>query len=353
MVELTFDLENNEEPPTVAQKLYRYYQFDCLNSVVYLLRKNLDMLDKIYPDMSTEELDKASKIVKVEILTSFCQLAESLAAMAIAFKRSYDSEIQETLGLYEKLVCYTLGEIGDFYENVGWRDHGYFAKILGYPPLDLQVQSTREAFLLSCENVKEKFTEISEYYKELRLLFNAYKHGYRILFETNNDTHDDIILFVTDEFKQKITIINIKTIDKIVGLCGNCYDIIHTIMLQHHRRSDHEKRGGGHEAIEYNLLLKGNQRGSEKNNLQLYYPNRGERLFQEKEEGDKIFNEVQGELGIEQKGKIIAIDIDSRKIIAQDFDMKKVIDDVHKSESSGRIHIRRVSTDGSTHLEIY
>lgn len=174
MVQVTFDLNDTDDPPFLAQKMYRYYQYDCLETASFILRKCLDspVMKTIFPDLTNEKVDKISRILRVEILARFCQSTENLAVLAISFNRSYANEKQEILGLYDKLVNYGLGEIGDFHENLLSRSPNYFAKIAGYPSPDLQTSTTRTAFLDSCANLKEKLMEISEYYRQLRLLYN-------------------------------------------------------------------------------------------------------------------------------------------------------------------------------------
>lgn len=354
-MQITFDLQDLGDPPFMAQKMYRYYQYDCLNAASLALRRCLEpnILGQIFSGLTNEEADKISKIIRVEIIVRFCQSAENLAALSISFTRSYPDEKQETLGLYKRFVRYRLGEIGDFYGNIADRNLTYFAKIAGYPSIDIQVDATKKAFLISCENIKEKFIEISKYYRELRLLYNAYKHGYRIFFETDNLTHKDVINYVTDDFKQKFTVMDTNITNRITGLSSSCMEIMQLFLKQHHRRVDHEAKGGGREIIDYELYVKKGQTDDSMRGLTLWYPTRGKRLSYEKKEGDQILDELLDSLSVKDRGKIVAIDIDAREIIAKDYDRSKVMDQIEKSNHTGRIHIRRISNDGRIHVDIY
>jgi hypothetical protein len=85
----------------------------------------------------------------------------------------------------------------------------------------------------------------------------------------------------------------------------------------------------------------------------LVYSTRGERLNYEKKEGDRIYNIFKEELETNDKGKIVAIDIDAKEIIAKNYDANKVLLEIRNGGSSGRIHIRRVSKDRIIDIETY
>ena len=120
------------------------------------------------------------QILRLQAITKFCQQAENLAAFAIAFLSSYDDEEHETVGIFNKISKYSIGEIVNFYANINRRNTDYIAKFCGYPPLNVQIHKAKSFFELSCKNMKGILEHIGEIYIELREFYNAYKHGYRI-----------------------------------------------------------------------------------------------------------------------------------------------------------------------------
>lgn len=92
--------------------------------------------------------------------------------------------------------------------------------------------------------------------------------------------------------------------------------------------------------------MKKNGTSHKKYEHEFYYSNRGDRLRKEESEGDATYHKLfNNEEELKNKGKIVATDIDNEKIVGIDYDIKKVVSSVHKSESSGRIRIRRIGKD--------
>jgi hypothetical protein len=324
-----------------------------LNFEIDAIQRMMEFLPELYPEAGIPEREKMIQILRLQTAIKFCQYAENLAAIALAFRSSYDDEKQEMIGIFSKISKYNLGEINDFYSNINGRDDQYFAKFYGYPPLLLQIPRVRYFLELSCGNVKETLIEIAEMYAQLRILYNAYKHGYRVLFGKNSYSGADIFPFITDQGKQMYTEIDEMRLKRILTLSYSCRQILESIFKQHHIRTEYEAKGGQDGAIKVDLFMRRNDERPSQEDLQLMYPNRGDRMKSEKVEGDSVYNLFKQQLEKHDEGKIVAIDIDAKRIISKDYDKNVVLLAVKCAESSGRIYIRRVSEDGSFGIEIY
>lgn len=256
------------------------------------------------------------------------------------------------VGIFDKLTRYGEREIVDFYTHVGKRQLTYIAKFYGYPTLDLQQEITKKYLELSCQNMRQYLTDIGKIYHELRPLYNAYKHGYRVLLAKDNAS-DNTFPFIDYNGKQKFTQVNKDAFNRILSLSHSCRDILEHIYVQHRTRNAYERAGGKEGKLQVNLFLKGTDSHPVDGDLQLSYPTRGNRTTKEKGEGDRMYNMFKDELEKYDRGKIVAIDIDTKEIIAKDYGKEKVLYQVRDTNHSGRIHIRRVSEDGSTGIEIY
>ena len=202
----TSDIEiNNLDIPFLAAFIYKLYPYDALNFEIDAIQRMIEFLPQLYPQAGSLEREKMIQILRLQTAIKFCQYAENPAAIAIAFQSSYDDEKQEMIGIFTKISKYNLGEIYDFYNNIRNRENQHFAKFYGYPPLLLQSTAVRYFLELSCRNMKEVLIEVAEIYSQLRLLYNAYKHGYRVLFGKNFHSAADIFPFVTDQGKQMYT----------------------------------------------------------------------------------------------------------------------------------------------------
>jgi hypothetical protein len=113
------------------------------------------------------------------------------------------------------------------------------------------------------------------------------------------------------------------------------------MIKQHHTRTDFESKGGGKQnGISTILFFRGDEKRPTKDDLNIFYPNRGERLKWERTEADNIHNIFKEKLEMEDKGKIVAIDMDSKKILTKDYDLNRVLSQVRNAGSSGRIYLK-------------
>jgi hypothetical protein len=196
-------------------------------------------------------------------------------------------------------------------------------------------------------------TEIGMNYLEFRQLYNAYRHGYRVFFGENSNTANDIFAFIDNDGKQMFTEIDSKKLERLFTLSEYCRKILEHMIKQHRIRTDYESKGGGKQKVNTIFIFRGDEERPTKDDLYILYPNRGERLKRERTEAENIYNIFKERLEIEDKGKIVAIDLDSKKILAKDYDLNRVLSHVRDAGSSGRVHLRRISENGKIGIEIY
>jgi hypothetical protein len=148
------DLHDENSIPILAKRLFDRYDSDALPFLISNYSTVIEFLRELHPHMSSAELDKARKILTLEVLAKFCHLAENFAAFAIAFKRRYQNEKDEILGIYNTIANYQVGQVIDFYKHIKNRDLQYIAHFMGYPPFPIQSAGTRKSIEKSCQNIK-------------------------------------------------------------------------------------------------------------------------------------------------------------------------------------------------------
>jgi hypothetical protein len=87
--------------------------------------------------------------------------------------------------------------------------------------------------------------------------------------------------------------------------------------------------------------------------LILSYPKRGERLKQEMEEIDKVYNEFKDELEKEHLYDFVAIDIDEHKIVLVNPSLEKLRMEVQAHPRAGRIAIRQIGRKARVPRDFY
>ncbi len=111
------------------------------------------------------------KTLFIEILMKFCKIAEDIGAMLT----SYDTE---SINFTYKYIHYGVGDVINFYDSLNL-NNDQILNYFNYPTyeedstLNLKLQD-------SARHIKVCLRFAKENYLELRELYNAYKHGFRI-----------------------------------------------------------------------------------------------------------------------------------------------------------------------------
>lgn len=346
------DLRVENNIPLLASRLFHSHDFDALPFLIRNCLKSNQLLRQMYPTMPQDELDKAEKVLTLEVVVKFCHLAENFAAFAIAFKKRYENEREEILGISKTIANYEVAQVVNFYEYVEKRELQYIAQFIGYPPLSLQSANTKPFIERSCQNIKSDITKIAKLYAELRPLYDAYKHGYRIAFAENEAGVYAFTLIDIDN-KEGYVLVGKKYFDFIQQCANSCHELFKLMFALHKERVGYEKRGSIQKApLRIYLYPKPNDPGPNEE-LEFMYPSRGAISEALRKEGDIVYAQYSEDLEKNHKGKIVAIDIDEKKPIAYDYDFDKVIQTIHNSNSTSRHFVRRASKEGRIPVVVY
>ena len=340
----------NNSVPLLAKMLYHDYGIGALQLADEAIGKALDFLPELFVNLPPEGRNAFRQVLELERIVKFCHIAENLGAIAVAFKRSFDDEKQEILGIFDAITSYRVNYVVDFYKFIQTRELQYVAKIVGYPILDLQRPGAKKILEISCRNIRDDLAKIGTLYEELRPLYDAYKHGYRLHFGSDNNSHYDVIVYVDIDKDQKVLALPDALKTRIHEKAALAFHIMNTIFESHKARVTFEATGTSQGPIKVTIYRRKTDPRPAAEDMHLIYQTRGERLRKETEEGDKLYEQFREELEKNHMGKIVALDVDSKKIIALDYDLEKVRKEIG---TTGRIRIRKVGQDSKSGLDLY
>src|SRR4029079_14928136 len=123
-------------------------------------------------------------------------VAENLGAICIAFKTTYADWKSEIKGLFKTITNYYPDDVRNFYNEIKSVGLDYVAKIYGHPIIAFQEPELQIILNHSAENVRNRLNLFGDFYVKFYQLYNAYKHGYRLLLG-KDDTRKDIILYIS------------------------------------------------------------------------------------------------------------------------------------------------------------
>ena len=196
-------------------------------------------------------------------------------------------------------------------------------------------------------------------------MYNAYKHGYRLLLGKDDADDSDIVIFIVKGGEEGYSSLKNELILDARKLITRCRTLLDCIFENHRTRLEYEGNdynifsssnrvetdSSGRRTIKHQLILEGDKRQSKP--LNILYPTRGEKTKQERKIADSIYQSLKNMIADSDEGKFIALDIDNKEIITISFDIGDVISTVQKRGPTGRAYIRRIGTDGSTGIPIY
>lgn len=348
------DSLNNNPYPKLAEAFYNIYNFDAIEFLVDVANKAITFSNELFAEATERERRKMQQILELEIIAKFCHYAESLAAISIAFSDTFDSEQDEWIGTYNTIAKYTVAQCLSFYRNIGTRDEKYVAKLMGYPPLDLQDSKTKAELEILSNSCKEVINEIGQYYLTLFEIYDAYKHSYRILFGTVDDTGDHAFAYFDNDAKQKQLTMTQQDFQELTNLASSCRLAIETIFNNHKVRIEYEKSGQVRQQLNLSRIRKKDAPPlPERSDRVLRFASRGQCAAREKAESLVIYEQFKDDLEKNHKGKYVAIDLDSRNVLGYDYNIGVLMDLVRQSGSGSRIHIRRIGKDDRVNIDHY
>lgn len=334
--------ESDVDLPFLARHFYHEYRLPALQLVDETLGKAIEFLPELFPALPKPALDEFRQLLELERVVKFCQIAENLGAIAVGFKPSHENEKQEILGLYQTLTGYDVGDVINFYRNVNSLSLELVAKFLGYPYLSWQRPAPRKFIELSCRNVREDLAEIGSLYAELRLLYDAYKHGYRVTFGKHNASGDDVIVYVDVNKKQKVLILSRELKKNLHEKSALCFHILNVMFKSHRERARFEASGTREGPMIVALYRRNTDPKPAPGDLNVIYKTRGQMWAEDNEAAKQIYQEHAQELEKNHAGKFVAINIDQRTIVAIDSSVVAIKEELYKNPPKGRIMFRQV-----------
>jgi hypothetical protein len=321
--------------------------------LIKTIEKAIDFLPELFPELPKGELDEIRQLLVLERVVKFCQMAENLGAFAFAFNQSFDDEKQEILEIFNIITTYHVDDVVNFYTALQRKNLQYVAKFIGYPLFRKQTTGAKAILEMSCRNVKEDMVKIGSLYDELRLLYDAYKHGYRISLGKDNNTHEDVIVYIDKNKHQKVLLLTKTLLKDINNKTAACFHILNVILSAHQHRVKFEASGLNEGRVVITIYRKKTDPRPKQEDLILSYPKRGERLKQEMEEIDKVYNEFKDELEKEHLYDFVAIDIDEHKIVLVNPSLEKLRMEVQAHPRAGRIAIRQIGRKARVPRDFY
>jgi hypothetical protein len=328
--------------PFLGRIFYQDYEMATLQFVDQALEKAAEFLPELFPGIPSDAVGHLKQAMMLERLVKFCHIAENVGAIAIAFKPSYDDEKQEILGIFETLSTYEVGDVVNFYREIGTQKLQYVARFAGYPFLHWQTPDSRKTLEMSCQNLKEDLAEIGVLYDELRFLYDAYKHGYRVAFGKQNATRHDVIVYVDKNKKEKVLVLTDELKKSIGEKLALCFHVLSVIFKSHRERVRFEATGTREGPSIVTIYRRRTDPKPGPEALNVKYPTRGEMLKEEIEAANRIYEMLSEELEREHPDEFIAIDIDEKKVVAMNSSMDKLKLDLQKNPPKGRFRFRHV-----------
>jgi hypothetical protein len=318
----------------VNEIFYDFSCYDALDFEILCIRRVRDTLKELFlldiknsRFTESEVTERMKRFLNLMLIARYCQLAETLGATAIAFLNTkikgsniVHSKEEEQQLVLNTLSSYYVGDVINFYSKIRDGKTSYVANLLGYPPLSWQGQKEREVLEKSCATVKDHLDSVGSYYRLFVDIYNAYKHGYRTISTTINNS-DEGILAVKDNGEPALLKLDLRDIDKMFERSTNCRSLLQDIIENHKlamRISYDNDRN-----INLNIYLR-KEDVQERFPLHLIYPSREDLMKETKEAEKSVLKKIQN---IEDyQGYYILLDLDLEKILFSDKNMQKVIE---------------------------
>lgn len=141
-----------------------------------------DKFNDVFPEYASnpQASDHIKWTMRLEIINKFCQLSETLAAHLMASKEvgaNYDSYA----GYTSKLMEYNIEEAVKFFERLPEITDDEISQIMCYPGKAKQSEKAKTLLTDSILFLKTDLDIIGKEYIKFKELYNAYKHGCRML----------------------------------------------------------------------------------------------------------------------------------------------------------------------------
>jgi hypothetical protein len=136
--------------------------------IIKILEVLFNNFESIFPNLSRNDQFLYRSYIERLIIQNACQYVEDVGSYSVACKEA-------GLLYAERVVSVTLGEIERFYGQVHNLDADEIQKIFNIRA------GTKKASSINYTQIKEKYNKLKEFRNKYQSLYNAMKHGNRIL----------------------------------------------------------------------------------------------------------------------------------------------------------------------------
>ena len=339
--------DSNGKLHSFPEILYQFYSSDAHMFMAGCLKEILDNPPRRFYALSLPLQEKARHLLVLELVSKFCENAEALAAFALAFATQFYMDGLSPEEVWKKLAQYQTVEIVNFYRSIKRKGPSYIANLAGYPPLDLQESQSKAVLLRSTKQLAGYLNLVAEYYMNLRELYNAYKHGFRVFpaRHTDETTRQESVAFTyIDRNAQAIAVsLDDNRVRRLYDLCVGMSQLLHLMLEWHRFRLKINKRA----RLDAQLPVFGKSAYKDRTIRGLVFPTLMQIGDARKAKADEIAMQKSIEISKLPRGDVIAIDIDTEEILPyHSRDVSDVIRQAMDSHPGARLVFRRIAPDG-------
>lgn len=190
-----FDCANIPNDIHANDLFYSYPAYDAIDFEIQSILKLVDNYKSYFESVNKnnkhgkEAIEKREKkILIIMLLNKVVHYMETLGAVSLAILATkseisyerYNKNVEKEMFI-SRLSLYDVGDVVNFYRDIQNRSNKYLYRLFGYPPPVFQTSEINLVLEESCKNLSGLLYNIGSYYSRHIDLYNAYKHGYRIM----------------------------------------------------------------------------------------------------------------------------------------------------------------------------
>jgi hypothetical protein len=187
--------------------------------------------------------DRERKVLNIMLLSKVIHYLETLGAVALSIistksKRSFErlNKSEEKEKFVNYLSSYNVGDVVNFYQEIGKRRDSYLYSFIGFPPAVFQTDEINSFLSECCKNIVTYLKEMGTYYTNHIDFYNAYKHGYRIVIPDFIDATKNGFVLIKEDNEPVICTFDYKEIDLLLKYSKWCNEIL-TIIYENNKES--------------------------------------------------------------------------------------------------------------------
>jgi hypothetical protein len=281
--------------------------------------------------------------------------AISLSILTTKSERFYQrfNKENEKEKFLSNLSSYDVGDVVNFYRDIGQKNNKYLYRLFGYPPPVFRSNEANLIFEESCKNLSLILNDIGNHYRKYIKIYNAYKHGYRIILpESVNNRYEFIVTGEHHEIFQ--CYFENEDVISLKQLATNCRQIVE--LIHENNRKSMYIEPGKKVKLELKTLVKEKFKAEDKdlldkiNNIQVFYPTTDDEKKSIVEQQNTILKNMPDVL--KYLHKIILIDLDEGKLIGSAETWKDIFSLLKSIGSLNRMVTLKITSKKLKELEL-